>query len=510
MRFRPGRPLGALCAVILLLFPAGSARALTDEEIFRSFRFDFTNPGARSLGMGGASVAAVIDSTAAEANPAGLHYVDEAEFFIELRTVDTTDEVFTSNFGSLAVDLTTGERNLPYLALTSAADTETRTDVSFLSFAWPFHLGRSGTRLTVAGSRHVTLSQDRSLPAGGAGTAARFSFDTFPNTVNGNTIEAYSVNTPVTGDSSLEIIDWNVGASLAVHSDFSIGATITYATLDATMDTLTQVEDPAQLFVDPTHPRLPAQSSVDLYTTSINDTDNDMTFSIGIHWHPDSLYATGFSPWRFGAVFRQGARFEVTETTTLNQVPDETFSNTIVVPDRFGLGVSYRTKRHWIVTADFERVEYSDLMDGFQSGVNYLTSGRVAGDAFPIDPNQQVQFTIDDGTIYRIGVEYIHQIGGLPAGVVPVSLHSGRHLSIWGGYYRTPDDIIRMTQFNSTDPDVNAVYLDAFRGGEAVDHLTAGIGYSTGRHRFQMAAETSDEGHQLAGSYVLTFGRSGR
>jgi long-chain fatty acid transport protein len=55
----------------LLLLAATTASALTDEEIFRNFRFNMINPGARSMALGGAFVSLADDATAAQANPAG-------------------------------------------------------------------------------------------------------------------------------------------------------------------------------------------------------------------------------------------------------------------------------------------------------------------------------------------------------------------------------------------------------------------------------------------------------
>ena len=130
--------------------------------------------------------------------------------------------------------------------------------------------------------------------------------------------------------------------------------------------------------------------------------------------------------------------------------------------------------------------------------------------AVPVDPAVAIEYDVDDGDIYRVGAEYIHPLDGIPDGVIPVSLHGRRHVSIWGGWYRTPDDRIRMTRFNSTDPDVNTVYLEAFGGGDEEDHFTTGVGYTTGRSRLQIAADFSDEGNQVVGSYIITLGRGGK
>src|SRR2546423_8776292 len=57
----------------------------TDIESLSGFQFNFGNPGARSLGMGGAFIGLADDASAAEANPAGLTILRKTEFSVEAR-----------------------------------------------------------------------------------------------------------------------------------------------------------------------------------------------------------------------------------------------------------------------------------------------------------------------------------------------------------------------------------------------------------------------------------------
>jgi len=488
--------LRVVTALTIAFLSPGLPRALTDEETFREFRFNFVNPGARALGMGGAFAAVADDATAAQANPAGLQYVLTPEFFLEYRSIDQDTTIDRSNLGSLSVDQSTGARNLPFLGLTSVSNPDTTSDPSFVSFVLPMRRTVAGRRIRIAGSRQVVLSEDRALSSGGNATEARFAFPSFPNTVNGSTVEAYSVDTLVSGGRSADIVYWNVGGSIDLTRDFSAGLTLTYATLDLKSDTLTEVIDPLQLFLDPTHPRFPVQPSMDVYSTSADGKDSDVTFTFGIHLHPDSVFATGVSPWRFGAVYRRGARFSVPEETFLNGAPNLMFDTTIVVPDRYAISASYRSPVHWLFSLEIERVEYTDLLKGFRTGVNYLTGGQVAGGAFGINANQSVEFTINDGIIPRGGLEYVFWPGG----------KGSRRLALWAGYYRTPDDRIRMLHFNSDDSSVNAAYMEAFRGGEPADHVTGGVGFEFGPSSLRLAGEGSSEGRQFVGTYTYRFG----
>ena len=78
------RKLGVAVLVILMAGPvfAGDEDGLVGPPLLQ---FSFSNPGARSMGFGGAFVALADDATAAFANPAGLVQVIESEFTLELR-----------------------------------------------------------------------------------------------------------------------------------------------------------------------------------------------------------------------------------------------------------------------------------------------------------------------------------------------------------------------------------------------------------------------------------------
>ncbi len=488
-------PAFALAACLAGL--SGSARALTDEEIFRNLPVNNLPPGPRAAAMGGAYVGIAGDATAPLTNPAGLHALSSTQIFLEFRALDPKNpEPFRSNVGSLAVDPVTGARELPYLSLNSASIADSQSDLSFIGFVWPLDLAGGKRRLRFEVSRQDAIHDHRTLPPAGDVTKAVFAFDTFPNTVSGGDVVAYSVSAPVTGSSSTEIVYWNGTVSWDLHPDFTVGLTLTDATLSLKSDTTTTADDPLQLYLSPTHPRLPGQPNTILYETHMDGTDSDLVYTLGLHWHPGSAFASGVSPWQFGAVYQKGARFSVEETTSLNQLPSSTFENQVNVPDRYAVGGSYRYGKQWLFALDLERVRYSQLADGFQTGVNFLTSPTVTG-SFGIDPKKSVQFESSDGTLVRAGVEYLFPLQG----------NAERHLAFRGGFFRSPDDQVRMTEFNSQDPKVNAMYLDAFPGGKSTDHFTAGVGFTWAQASLEVAAETSDLGSQYRVGYILNLGK---
>ena len=83
--------LVALCALALPL-----AAQNTDIEALSGLQFNFGNPGARALGMGGAFIGLADDASAAEANPAGLTILRKAEVSLEARNYQET-QLFTTS-----------------------------------------------------------------------------------------------------------------------------------------------------------------------------------------------------------------------------------------------------------------------------------------------------------------------------------------------------------------------------------------------------------------------------
>ena len=103
-------------------------RASNSVEIF------FSNPGARSLGLGGAFVALADDATAAFANPAGLAQLTKPEFSAEGR-IWSFSTPFTA--GGRAGGESTGIGLDDRQDLKEARSTEIITDISFISYVYP-------------------------------------------------------------------------------------------------------------------------------------------------------------------------------------------------------------------------------------------------------------------------------------------------------------------------------------------------------------------------------------
>src|SRR5712691_5646879 len=82
----------ALCALAATPLAAQN----TDIESLSGLQFNFGNPGARSLGMGGAFLGLADDASAAEANPAGLTILRKPEISLEGRNY-LEQQLFTTS-----------------------------------------------------------------------------------------------------------------------------------------------------------------------------------------------------------------------------------------------------------------------------------------------------------------------------------------------------------------------------------------------------------------------------
>ena len=120
-----------LAAAFLGLLTCAHAYA---QESVLAIEFDFSNPGARSVGLGGAFAGLADDATAAFANPAGLVQLLRPEVSVEGRhwsysTPYTEGGRYEGQPTDLGLDTTPGLR--------TGRSTEDVSGLSFLSFVYP-------------------------------------------------------------------------------------------------------------------------------------------------------------------------------------------------------------------------------------------------------------------------------------------------------------------------------------------------------------------------------------
>lgn len=436
--------------LLVLLAAAGPAWALTDEEVFRNFRFNLINPGARSLAMGGAFIALADDATAAQANPAGLSFFTRWEAFGELRSVD---------YGAQS---SIKRESLPTGINTSVGVGTDQDDTVSMTFAsGVVNIGRGAlgiSRQEVLNVKSATLS------------SFAFRFEDNPG--------AFLAEGQ--GSIDVDIVNINLSGAFRITDRLGLGLTLTQSRLNAKSEVSNIVLDPQGNVAD-----FEILEPVLDLRTSIDDSDEDFIFSLGL------IYKRELK-WHVGAVYRQGPSFTVHETIdplTLNPDTGVTegidlfevrenigtpFVNQFSLPGSFGVGgaVFLLKDSRLTLSADIARVMYSDLMDNYVAGVNVLT-------------DFDAQFDIDDATEWRVGAEYLLGLQKQP---------------IWAlraGMFQESDATIAAT-FTGTNAFASE---DVFAGAGDVFHGTLGLGINFQRWKLDLAADFSE----IDNEYVISF-----
>jgi len=395
----------------MIILAAGSilasspATAITDEEIFRQLRFNFVNPGARSLGFGGAFIAVADDATAAQANPAGLTQLSASELFAELRYIGSDD---TSGVGAMFLEAGVFDFDFDFSSNNSR---EQVTVPSFVSYV------RSFQSIVLSVSRQEALR-------------ARLHVDSTFSLEIAETDILFS-QWKGQGDASLDVTQWNATVAWKPTRWFSIGATTSLSQLDIDSTVDNTIHSPNGYYVctgpgpipgapfdcDPFDNSPVLAQAHSWYSTRIDDRDNDLTYSAGVLIAPTDTFSIGL-------VYQENAEFEFVEeqreglSGVVDQAqggiewdhPDGKLEQTLTLPARYGAGLKWQPTDKWTLAVDAVRITYSDLLDGLQPRLNVLTSvlRPEAEDALlGVDPaSLDVDYTIDDVTEVRLGAEY--------------------------------------------------------------------------------------------------------
>jgi long-subunit fatty acid transport protein len=297
----------------LALAPA-AAFAITDLEVNRVLQFNFSNPGARSLGLGGAFTGLADDATASYANPAGLTILRKAEFGLEARS--TEFESTYSSGGELLID--------PYddSGVGSAASSDTVSQVSFASFVYPTERATFSLFYHKVGDFEGSLDADSILILDRLGALGDF--------------------VPSVGNLRYDVENFGGAVGFKVSDSFSIGATVAYS--DFSIASLTE------RLVDGAVESTQRQSG----------SDDDIVYTLGALWQ--------ITPqWNFGLAYRSGGDFEY-RASNVNSDGDVLERKTdFSVPNVVSAGLAFRPTDAWLFTLDVNYIEYSRLSDDLVS-----------------------------------------------------------------------------------------------------------------------------------------------
>ena len=358
---------------------------------FSGLPIDLLPPGARSLGLAGAFAGVADDATAAVANPAGLSILTAKEFSLHGRSSDSDVGFFDPDAYDSSFYAVPGELNKEY--------SDSGTNVSFASFVMPFDRW-------VVSAYYINQLDFQSEQLGGSDVVYDSGFiDTY---TNDNSI-----------DSGMD--GYGLSASFRVTDSFSIGLTIQQSSLDLISVDRWQLDhfNDNEWFLAEQYGGTPAEWTdvvVDeqVTQTSIDDSDSDTNFSVGL------MYSLN-SNWSFGFVYREGAEFELdtlqdrtinfgcTGSGLMTEQCNEEFTSgsvtelgedttVIKVPDTISFGIGWRPTDTLLVSLDIKQVGYSDV-----TPVRSFTQG------FGLNVNETLQLTeeIKDETTFHLGLEKV-------------------------------------------------------------------------------------------------------
>ena len=420
----------ALTLFVGLVLGGGAVWAISDGEINAAVQFNFSVPGARSLGLGGAFLAVADDATAAFTNPAGLTILSKPEISLEAKYWDITTE-YTNEGHGFGPATGTGIDTIEGLQL-GEADSST-AGASFVSFVWP------GKKWAAAAYRHELANFETDFQTQGA------FFD-----VGGGNVRFF----PVMAEMDIDIVNWGVSGAYRISQNFSIGAGASIYEFE--IDSTTQRFDVTQLGQFFAPPDFDPGNIVSVQTQT--GTDTDVGFNLGLQWK--------FLPkWNLAFVYRLGPEFEYDSANNGVIVNSTT---TFAVPDVAGLGVAFRPTDAMLISFDYNFVEYSALTEEVTS--NFVPQSALS----QAELDSLARIKTEDGSEVHLGFEYVF-LGGTPVAVRIGSWFDPDHKMTFDGDPLVLDNI---------DDRANAGLF--FEGDDEV-HVSAGVGVVIGKS-FQIDA----------------------
>ncbi len=440
--------LGIVTSIILVfgwLCPGPAA-----AQSFTSFEFSFSNPGARSLGFGGAFAALADDATAAFANPAGLVQIARPEISVEGRSWSYRTP-FTR--GGRAAGEPTG------LGIDTASVLllgESRNDLaglSYLSYVYP-HKAWS-----FAVFQHQLANFEFALETQGI-------FGPGPGPGPG---ESRSQRNNIgRGRIDLEIVTRGVAVAFRPIDKLSIGVGLSHFEPQSSLHGEDYIPDAdsLQAFFAPSS--FPAERLVQ--TVEFRWSEPKWGLSAGFLWRLSGR-------WSLGGLYRQTPELPLEINLVAGPAhPEfpagsrfvEDFKTAWDFPDVYALGLGYRSRDgRWAGACEWKRIEYSSIVDSLL-------------------PQQR------DGGLFLNDADEIH-LGGEYAFFAGTSV-----LAVRIGAWHDPDHYLDVSD---DDPLIRAL----FAPGEDELHIAAGLGAAFRNLQIDFGIDLSERVDTASLSVIYSF-----
>ena len=410
----------------------------------------FSDPGARSMGFGGAFVALADDATAAFSNPAGLVQLARPEISIEGRrwsysTPFTQRGRLEGRPSGLGADTVGGLR--------TARSENDVSGLAFLSVAYP------GDRWSVAFFRHRLANLEfagETLGFFGGGTQCC-------------QLRWFDQRTAA----ELDFVSYGISGAYELGDRFAIGLGAVYheLSLDSSAVVFLPDDDPVLGFLAPTS----FAPELLLVSQTIAGEGTDWTLSGGFLWRLSES-------WRIGGVFRQGPELDLgiearagpanAQGIPPGEVLERFDGLPVELPWVLGLGFAYRAPDGGLtVSFQWDHIAYTTIVDSIAAATR-----RVGG-----EPEE----TIDDVNELHLGGEWVF-------------LRSTPVVALRLGAWLDPDHQVR-----STSPDLHERALQP-RGDDRV-HFAMGLGVAFESFQIDVGVDLSDEVDTASVSAVYSF-----
>jgi long-chain fatty acid transport protein len=439
----------AVLAGLFLVVPAATAMAQSTDD---GAVFDFSLPGARSRGMGGAFVAVADDASSVYSNPAGLTSLFRPEVSMEGRVWDLRYQAIDRGhaFGNPSgngIDTVSGVHDREF--------TNTLPGLAFISAVYP-----SG-RWAVGAFHHQLVRYEMSQQTQGAffncSGGGRGPMGAPPFCEQGNQGDGVDRVFPARTDYSVSIAGTGVGFAVEATPAFRVGTSIQVYSFDIHRMSLVYAARGERKFAEPDYSR----ENLEIYSVRLG-TDRAIGVNAGALWDVSAQFS-------LGATFRQGPTFHYLSqnvsgpanppggTMFLND-PDTPFR----VPDTWAAGVAFKPNNSWRIGFEYDRVMYEQVQDNF--------ANTSLPDEWPETTMLRTSVRVDNSDQFRVGGEYSRQAFG------------GHLLSFRAGMWTDP---FHQPYLNVTEPASGfpapgwAMYLPK-RDGQV--HWSGGMGVATQRH----------------------------
>jgi long-chain fatty acid transport protein len=464
-----------------------AADAQIESALISKLSFNLSNPGGKSLAMGGAFTAIADDATAALVNPAGLGLLSAIEVGISGKRFDETIGLVTAR--STASGPLTSAYPVP-----RAVNSDIGGTTGSLEFA--------GVVVPISRRLVAAVAYAENLRFSGDPGPDGYQYIEFrDNRSGGVTRRDYLYEYREYGSVSLANRLLAVSAGYRVSERLRIGAGLTLNRTTFSLDG--DAGGPHRIvnvnFTSPT--------SIDTKVVNMSVDGFGKTkpgFIVGIH--ADIL---GGGTLTVGAVYRSSPK--TTGSFLLTGDVPAALAGPLVhsyarpvsfsVPRDAALGLAAHPFPGLTIAAELQWIAYGDIADASLPVVSY--SGFVGPSAgFFVDGALATIRPPDDVFVPRIGFEYV------------ASANSVR-LAFRVGYHREPARGVTAslavkdasgTSFEMTDPPYSAGVRTVFDGGRGDDRFTGGLGLTMGRaFSLDFAFDVGRSSRQLAASAFYRF-----